>query len=155
MSRGGRNTKIHVLTEGNRRPLAVVLSNGEASDPQYMEPVLDEVRVKKPGPGRPRKRPPVLRVDRAYGQRKFRQQLRARKIRCVSPEREDTRTARLKRGKAGGRPTKFDAELYKQRNGVERGINRMKDFRALATRYEKRGHQFLAVVHVVCIVLWL
>ncbi len=155
VSRGGRNTKIHVLAEGNCLPLAVVLSSGQESDPKYMVPLLDEVRVKRPGPGRPRKHLPSLRVDRAYGQGKYRRQLRARKIKCICPEREDTRRARLSRGRGGGRPTQFDVELYKERNGVERGINRMKDFRALATRYEKRGHQFLAVVHVVCIVLWL
>ena len=44
---------------------------------------------------------------------------------------------------------------YKGRHVVECNINRFKDFRALATRYEKRGHQFLAALHVACIILWL
>ena len=155
ISRGGRTTKIHVLTDGNRLPLAVLLSAGQASDPTYMIPVLDAIRVERPGRGRPRKRPPILRVDRAYGQPKYRRLLRQRGIRMICPEREDTRKARIARGRAGGRPTHFDAELYKGRNVVECGINRLKDFRAIATRYEKRGHQFLALLHVACILLWL
>ncbi|UWX62989.1 IS5 family transposase [Deinococcus rubellus] len=155
ISRGGRNSKIHVLTEGKRRPLAVLVSEGQASDPTYLLPLLDEVCIRRPGPGRPRKRPPMVRVDRAYGARKYRQQLRSRKIVCVCPERKDAKKARLKKGSRGGRPPKFDAEADKGRQVVECNINRLKDFRALATRYEKRGHQFLAVVHVACIVLWL
>ena len=155
ISRGGRNSKIHVLTEGKRRPLAVLVSEGQASDPTYMLPLLDEVRIQRPGPGRPRKRPPMVRVDRAYGARKYRQQLRSRKIIPVCPEREDAKKARLKKGSQGGRPPKFDAEAYKGRHVVENNINRFKDFRALATRYEKRGHQFLAAVYVASIILWL
>ena len=61
----------------------------------------------------------------------------------------------LKKGSRGGRPPKFDAEAYKGCHVAECNINRFKDFRALATRYEKRGHQFLAAVHVACIILWL
>ena len=97
----------------------------------------------------------MVRVDRAYGARKYRQQLRSRKIIPVCPEREDAKKARLKKGSQGGRPPKFDAEAYKGRHVVENNINRFKDFRALATRYEKRGHQFLAAVHVASIILWL
>ncbi len=149
----GRNSKIHVLSEGKRRPLVVLVSEGQASDPTFLLPLLDEVRVGRSGPGRPRKRPPRVRVDRAYGARKYRQQLRSRKIGCVCPEREDAKKARFKKGRQGGRPPKFDAEACKGRHVVECNINRFKDFRALATRYEKRRYQFLAAVHVACIIL--
>ncbi|MFC5513294.1 IS5/IS1182 family transposase, partial [Massilia jejuensis] len=52
-------------------------------------------------------------------------------------------------------PPRFDAHIYKGRNVVERAINRPKDFRAIATRYDKRGHNFLAAVTVATIMLWL
>ena len=73
----------------------------------------------------------------------------------VCPEREDAKRNRLKKGARGGRPPAFDAEAYKGRNVVERCVNRLKDFRAVATRYEKRGRNFLAVVLVACMILWL
>ena len=77
------------------------------------------------------------------------------KIVCVCSERGDAKKARLKKGSRGRRPPKFDAEAHKGRQVVEGNINRFKDFRALATHYEKRGHEFLAAVHVTCIILWL
>jgi len=76
-------------------------------------------------------------------------------MRCVCPERRDARTNRLRKGRQGGAPPRFDEVAYKGRNVVERAINRLKDFRAVATRYEKRGHNFLAAVIVATIMLWL
>lgn len=62
---------------------------------------------------------------------------------------------RLRKGQRGGAPPRFDAEAYKGRNVVERAINRLKDFRAVATRYEKRGHNYMAAVTIATIILWL
>jgi len=117
--------------------------------------VLDEIRVPRLDRGRPRKRPTRLRLDRAYGFKKQRQVLRRRGIRCISPEREDAKKHRLAKGSKGGRPPTCDTEAYKGRNVIERCINRLKDFRAVATRYDKRGRNYLAGVLVASIVLWL
>lgn len=154
-SRGGRTTKLHLCADGNARPLSIVLSAGQRADGPFLIPVLEAIRVPRPGKGRPRSRPPVIRVDRAYGARVYRRLVHARGIRFVCPEREDARRHRIKKGAHGGCPPAFDANAYKGKNVVKRAVNRLKDFRAIATRYEKRGRNFMAVILVACLVLWL
>jgi transposase len=128
---------------------------GQRNDAAWLERVLDEIHVPRLGRGRPRKRPFRLRVDRAYSYKKQRQVLRRRGIGGISPEREDAKKHRLAKGSKGGRPPVFDKEAYKGRNVIERCINRLKDFRAVATRYDKRGRDYLAGVLVASIILWL
>ena len=136
------------------RPLSIVITAGQRNDATQMEPVLDAIHVRQPrGPAR--KRPPRLRLDRAYGARKYRTVLRRRKIQCICPERKDARKARLARGARGGRPPMLDVEAYKGRNVVERCFNRLKDFRAVATRFDKRGYNYMAGVMLASIILWL
>lgn len=94
-------------------------------------------------------------MDRAYGAPHYRRQIQERGIRCVCPERLDAQRNRLCKGRRGGSPPRFDAEVYKGRNVVERAINRLKDFRAVATQYDKRGHNFFTAVLVATIILWL
>jgi transposase len=73
----------------------------------------------------------------------------------VIPQREDERRARKSRGRRGGRPPLFDREVYQQRNRVERAINRLKQSRRVATRYEKRAANYLAFVEIAGIMMWL
>jgi transposase len=61
----------------------------------------------------------------------------------------------LARGSAGGRPPGFDRTAYKRRNEVERMTNRLKGFRAVVTRYDKRAYVFHGTVIVAAIRLWL
>lgn len=135
--------------------MSLVVTAGQCSDAAQIGPVLDAICVPRSGKGRPRKRPTCLSVDRAYGMRHYRQQIQQRGMRCICPERRDAQKNRLRKGKRGGAPPRFDAQVYKGRNVVERAINRLKDFRAIATRYDKRGHNFLAAVTVATIMLWL
>lgn len=137
------------------RPLALAVSAGQCNDAAWLTEVLDEIRVPRLGKGRPRKRPKQLRLDRAYSFNKQRKILRRRGIICISPEREDAKASRLAKGAKGGRPPKFDKQAYKGRNVVERCINRLKDFRAVATRYDKRGRNYRAGLLVASILLWL
>lgn len=99
--------------------------------------LLDHLRVPRPGPGRPRTRPDALLADKAYSSRANRALLRARHIRTVIPERSDQQRHRRNRGSTGGRPIDFDADTYKDRNVIERSYNKLKQWRGLATRYDK------------------
>jgi transposase len=66
-----------------------------------------------------------------------------------------TRPGRAMADKAGGRPPAFDAARYKQRNTVERCVAKLKQFRAVATRYDKRDFMYQGTVDVASIRIWL
>ncbi|MFD8789743.1 IS5 family transposase [Streptomyces vinaceus] len=152
-SRGGLTTKIHLAADGRCRPLAFVLTAGQAGDAPAFTAVMARLRVPRPR-GRPRTRPDVVLADKAYSSRAIRDHLRARGIRTVIPISADQRANRLRRGSLGGRPPAFDREAYKQRNTVERCINRLKQWRGIATRYEKTATIYLAGLHIAGIFLW-
>ncbi|CAM5702892.1 hypothetical protein GCM10010256_51020 [Streptomyces coeruleorubidus] len=77
------------------------------------------------------------------------------KIKHTIPEPRDQRANRRRRGGKGGRPTGFDRAIYRRLNEVERTINRLKSFRAVATRYDKRAYVFHGTVTIAAIRLWL
>ncbi|WP_443063950.1 IS5 family transposase [Streptomyces sp. NBC_00376] len=154
-SRGGFTTKIHLAAEGRCRPLAFVLTPGHYGDGPQLEAVLEEISVPRSGVGRPRTRPDHVLADKAYTSRRNRRHLRRRGIKHTIPERLDQQKHRQNRGSRGGRPTGFDSERYKKRNTVERAINRLKGFRAVATRYEKRAYIYLGTVTLAALAIWL
>lgn len=96
----------------------------------------------------------MVLADKAYSSRAIRDHLRRRGIRTVIPAPADQLRHRMRRGSDGGRPPAFDREAYKQRNTVERCINRLKQWRGIATRYEKTATIYLAGLHVAGIFLW-
>lgn len=74
--------------------------------------------------------------------------------RAVIPQPSDQIGHRRQRGRRGGRPPGFDAEAYKQRNTVERCINRLKQWRGLATRTDKLAIAYQAALHLAAILIW-
>ena len=150
-SRGGLSTKLHLACDGRARPLAVLTTPGQRHESTHLEAVLDAIRVPRAGRGRPRKRPTLLLADKGFSFPPCRAALRRRGIPHVIPERSDQRARRAHRP---GRPPAFDPAAYKRRNVVERCVNRLKQFRALATRYEKTADAFRALVLFATILLW-
>ena len=132
-SRGGLTTKIHALVDADGMPIALKLTAGQAHDGPSAQGMFDSI-----GEG------DILLADRAYDSDALRLEMAARGAWAnIRP------TERRKR-----RPT-FSAFLYRYRNLVERFFNRLKHFRAVATRYDKRDDNFLASVQLASIRIWM
>ncbi len=143
-SQGGFSTKLHLRAEGQGKPMVLLLTAGQRHEQTMFEPLMEAGQVKRRGRGRPRQRPHRVVGDKGYSSRRSRQYLRRRGIGVVIPHKRNERW----RGR-------FDRAAYRERNRVERLINRLKQFRRVATRYEKRAVNYLAMVVFAAILLWL
>ena len=124
--------------------MVVVVSAGQRHEARFVPALLERGKVKRAGRGRPRLRPRRVAGDKGFSYPAVRSYLRRRGIGAVIPTRSDQR-----------RRPRFDRAAYRQRNQVERTINRLKQFRRVATRYEKRAVHYLAVLTLASILLWL
>ena len=143
-SQGGFSTKVHIRAEGQGKPMTFVLTPGQRHETVAFEELMEQGEVKRPGPGRPRLHPQRVVGDKGYSSGAIRRFLRRRHLGITIPRRRDE--------KHRGR---FDRQVYRLRNRVERLINRLKQFRRVATRYEKRAANYLAVLMIAAIRLWL
>ncbi|MBB4911146.1 transposase [Actinophytocola algeriensis] len=148
-------TKIVLAGDSRARPISRVTTAGHRHDSTAFAAVMDGIRIERPGPGRPRTTPGHLLGDKAFSSKTIREQCRRRGITATIPEKADQIRYRAKRGSRGGRPPAFDSERYKQRNTAERCINKLKSFRAVATRYDKRDFMYQATIDVASIRIWL
>ena len=148
-------TKTHAIVDGRGLPLVIGVTPGQAGDSPALKQLLAELRVPRQGRGRPRTTPDALRGDKAYSSRATRAVLRSRGITAVIPEPADQLGHRKNRGSRGGRPVDFDVEDYKGRNVVERSFNQLKNWRGLATRYDKHVLTYRGGVVLAAILLWL
>ena len=133
----------------------MVVTAGQRHESTQLEPLLDAIRVPRPGSGRPRKRPAHLTADRGYSYTTCRRLLRQRRIAHTIPERSDQQQARARRGAKGGRPPLVDPARYRQRNVVERCIAPLKQHRAIATRYDKLAVSYHTWLVLAALLLWL
>ena len=131
-SRGGFGTKIHLKVEGLGLPVAIELSPGQDADITHAESLLAG--------------PPAEKViaDKGYDSAALVEAIEARGAEAVIPPRSNRKE-----------PREYDEHLYKERNQVERCVNKLKQCRRVATRYEKTARNFLSVVLLAAIMLWL
>jgi transposase len=122
--------------------MTLVLTPGQSHEAKVVEPLLVSGAVKRPGRGRPRCLPKRIVADKGYCGKPVRDLLCRRGIRFTIAKRENM----CHKGP-------FDRAIYRQRNQIERTINRFKHFRRIATRYEKRAVNYLAMWHIAAIFL--
>ncbi|MFF4736047.1 IS5 family transposase [Streptomyces sp. NPDC001262] len=154
-SRGGLTCKVHLLADDRCRPLVWLTSPGQHGDSPLFIPLMQTLKVARTGTGRPRTRPDRVRGDKAYSSRTNRACLRQRHIKATIAEPDDQKTNRLRRGRAGGRPPAFDRDQYRKRNTVERCVSKLKQHRAIATRFDKRDYIFHGTLATAAIMIWL
>jgi transposase len=146
---------LHLACDGHGRPLMVLLTGGNVNDCTVFEQVMTGVSFPRSGLGRTATRPVRVLADKGYSSRAIRAYLRRRRIATTIPERSDQRAHRRRRGRAGGRPPTFDTVAYRRRNVVERCFNQLKQFRAIATRYDKTALSYQAMIDLATLTLWL
>jgi transposase len=139
-SRGGYGTKVHLVGESNGWALAATISPGQSHETQSFEVTMNAVKIPQPL-GRPRTRPDRLAGDMAYNARWIRDWLKRRKVQDVIPRPESQQKP----------DQEFDKEAYRRRNIVERLIGWLKECRAVFTRYDKLGVNYLAMVTLAII----
>ena len=120
------------------------LPEGQKHEAGVFDELMLQGAVKRRGAGRPRTRPERVCGDKGYSSGKIRSYLRRRRIRLTIPRKRNEK----RRGP-------FDREIYRRRNVVERAINRLKQFHRIATRYEKKAENYLAMLHIGSILLWI
>lgn len=134
---------MHIRAEGNGLPITIVVTPGQQNETTVFEALMEQGSVKRKGCGRPRLRPRRIVGDKGYSSGKNRRYARCKGMRITIPRRSDEHH----RGP-------FDREIYRQRNRIERLVGRLKQFRRLATRYEKRAANFRAMWLLGAILLW-
>ncbi|MFD4125264.1 transposase [Streptomyces globisporus] len=140
-------------------PLPIVLTPGNVNDTTAFADVLNGVRTPRAGTGRPRTTPDRVLGDKAYSSRAIRpSSAEASGYRCHDPRAPrpgGQPSAPGRRGRRGGRPPALDTQIYRDRNVVGRYFARLKQFRAIATRFDKLANRYRAGVVLAALILWL
>jgi transposase len=124
--------------------MAFVLTPGERNEKAALPELMRRGAVKRLGPGRPKVRPRAVVGDRGYSGGPTRDHLRRRGISPIVPQLRTEKTPRL-----------MDWDLYRERNVVERLVSRLKEYRRIATRYDKLAASYLAFIQLAAIRIWL
>jgi transposase len=133
-SRGGRTTKIHAIVDALGNPIRVYLTGGQVSDYTPAQGLITSFDLENS----------YVIADKGYDGQEFVEAIRKQGGTPVIPSRSNARN-----------PRDYDHFLYKDRNLVENFFLKLKNNRRIATRFEKNLFNFLAMVHLACILIWL
>jgi transposase len=134
-SKGGPTTKIHALCDAHGNPTEIAITPGQAADVKSAQGLIRHLEIGCE----------AVLADKAYDAAAVRAEIAAQSALAVIPFRTCTKA---------GREAGFDAEIYRNRHTVENLFCRLKQFRAIATRYDKLSRNFLAQIHLACAYLW-
>lgn len=125
-------TKLHVAVDSLGNPVRVILTAGQLSDIKQAAALIKDLPAD------------FVVADKAYDSDAFVEIISAQDSEAVIPPRAN----RIN-------PREFDRHIYKDRSLIERFFNRIKQFRRIATRYNKLAQSFLSFVHLACAFVWL
>ena len=132
-SRGGLTTKLHALVDGKGLPLRFELTPGQANDAPMAAILLDDLQADC-----------FVLADKAYDADWIRELIESQDAAANIPDRSNRKISHA-----------FSPTLYRERNRVERFFNKIKNFRRIATRYEKLAANYLAMIKLAAIRIWL
>lgn len=130
-SRGGLSTKIHMLTDAAGRPVRFILTGGQAADSKQGISLLNGVETTH------------VIADKGYDSDEILAFVRDQGAVAVIPPRSNRKIQR-----------EYSRELYRERNLIERAFNRLKQWRRIATRYDRKSLYYLAALHLAAAVTW-
>jgi transposase len=131
-SRGGLSTKIHAAVDALGNPVRLLLTPGQASEYGQAEALLDGFT------------PDQVLADKGYDSDAFVEAIKRIGAEVVIPSKKNRR-----------QPRPLDRHLYKDRNLVERFFQKLKQFRRIATRYERLARNYQSMLSLVSAVIWL
>jgi transposase len=134
VSRGGKNTKIHALVDGLGNPIKLIFTGGEVHDSKEAIPLLESFDISKS----------AVLGDKAYGTPEILGYIRNNGAEVVIPPKSNLKN-----------PWECDFSHYKERHAVECFFNKLKNYRHIATRYDKLISVFMAFAYLACIMIWL
>ncbi len=129
-SRGGWTTKVHAKVDALGLPMDFIITPGQAADITQAEALIGQSKM--------------LIADKGYDSGAFRQNLLRHGITPVIPPRSNRKN-----------PSDYDKHIYKERNLIERCFNKLKNFRRIATRYDKTAIMFKTTLVLAAIILWI
>ena len=131
-SRGGLSTKIHAAVDALGHPIRLLLTKGQTSDHTKAQALIEGFNAD------------YVIADKGYDSDSFIAAIRSSQALPVIPSRRNRK-----------QPRPYDTFLYKERNLVERLFQKLKQFRRIATRFERLAKHYQAMLHLVCMLIWL